>query len=97
MNIICNGFQGFEVGDLIQAVACCFQKFFVDDDAEALIAVTDGAELAVSVIQIVCVGLSFFCNRGSCQIIAVVSPCLDACLIAYDKQGRSRGLVHFRS
>ena len=66
----------------------------VHDDAVALIAVADGAELAVGVAQLIGVGVEFLGDRGVGQVEGIVAPLLDGVLVADDEEGRSRGLVH---
>ena len=94
VDVLGDGLEGLKVGDVAQGVAGLLQKVFVDDDAVALVAVADGAELAVSVIEVVGVGVQLVGNVGAAQVIAVVAPGLNSGLVAHDEQRRGSGLVH---
>ena len=48
MDVIGNGLQGLEVGDLVQGVTGLLQQGLVDDDAEGLVAVADGQTVSPS-------------------------------------------------
>ncbi len=86
--------EGVEVGDVGEGVAGLLQQILVDDDAVALIAVADGAELAVVVIEVVGVGAQLVGDVGAGQVVAVVAPGADGGLVADDEHRRGFGLVH---
>ena len=70
------------------------KQCLVHDDAEALIAVTDRAELSRCVIQIVGVGIQLFRYSGVFEIIAIITPGFHCFRIAYDEQCRRLALIH---
>ena len=94
VDVFGNGLQGLEVGDVGDVITGVLQKLLVDDDAVALVAVADGAELAILVIEVVSVGGQLVCNRGAGQIVAVVAPGGDGCLVADDEQRGHLALIH---
>ena len=94
VDVLGDGLEGLKVGDVAQGVAGLLQKVFVDDDAVALVAVADGAELAVSVVEVVGIGVQLVGNVGAGEIVAVVAPGLNSGLVAHDEQRRGSGLVH---
>ena len=94
VDVFHNGLQGRKVLDLVHAVAGLFHEVGVDDDAVALIAVADGAELAVSVAQLIGVGVELLGDRGVGQIEAELAPLLHGVLVAHDEEGGSGFLLH---
>ena len=94
MDVLSDGLESLKVRDVAKRVAGLFEQVFIDDDAVALIAVADGAELAVGVIEVVGVGVELVGNGGAAQVIAVVAPGVDSGLVAHDEQRRGSGLVH---
>ena len=94
VDILSNSLQTCEVLDLVHGVTRLLDEGGVDDDAVALIAVADGNELAVLIIEVVSVGIEFLRDRGVLQIKSEIAPVLDALLVADDKQSGSLGLVH---
>ena len=93
VNVISNGLQGVEVGDLIQRVAGLLQQRLVDDDAVGLQAVGNGDDLAVGVLQSVVFGSQLIVHSAVAQVIAEIAPSGDAALVALE-QGGSAVLVH---
>ena len=89
-----NGLQGVKVGDLGDVVACLSQQSLVDDDAVALVAVADGAELSVRIIEHVLVGVQLIGNGGAGEIQAVVAPGVNSGLVANHEHGGGLTLVH---
>ena len=94
VDVLHDGLQRFEVGDLVQLVAGLLEEVHIDDDAVALIAVADGAELAVLIIDVVGIGVQLVGDLGAGEIQAVVGPGVGAGLVAHDEQGGRVGLVH---
>ena len=66
----------------------------VGDDAVALVAVADGAELAVSVAEVVRIGGELLGNGGVLEVVAVLAPGVDSALIADDEHRGSGVLIH---
>ena len=75
-------------------MACLSQQGLVDDDAVALVAVADGAELAVSIVEHVLVGVQLIGHRGAGEIQAVVAPGVNSGLVANHEHGGGLALVH---
>ena len=98
MDVFSDLLQGSKVLDLVQLVAGILQQLLVNDDAEALVAVADGAQLAVSIVQVVSIGAQFLSNGGVLQIVAVFAPSLNGSGVAnYEQSGSVLALVHFGS
>ena len=55
MDILSYCLETFKVLDLVHAVTSLFDQIGVNDDAVALIAVTDRNELSCLIIEVVCV------------------------------------------
>ena len=89
-----NSLQGLEVGDLVDGVAGFSKQGLVDDDAVALVAIADGAELAVCVIEHVSVGAQLVSNGSAGQVQAVLAPGVHSGGVADNEQGGCVGLVH---
>ena len=94
MDVIGNGLQGLEVGDLVQGVAGLLQQSLVDNDAEGLIAVTDGHGLAVGVLQIEVMGGHLVVHVGAFQIVAELTVAVDSAQVAHLEHGGSGVLIH---
>ena len=94
MDVFGNCLQGSEVLDVINTVACLCEESLVDDDTETLIAVTDGAELAVCIIEVVCIEVELVCDLCVLEVEAEVTPCVDCGAVTYDEECRRIGLVH---
>ena len=95
VDVIGHGLQGGEVGDLVQGVTGLGQQGLVHDDAEGLIAVTDGQQLAVLAIEVEVVGGEFLGEVGVGEVIAILAPGLDgAGVAALEHGGGAVGLIH---
>ena len=94
VDVIGNGLQGLEVGDLVQRVTGLLQQRLVDDDAKGLVAITDGNGLAVGVLQIKVMGGHLVVHIGTLQIVAELTVAVDSAQIAHLEHGGSGVLVH---
>src|SRR5699024_3219081 len=94
VDVLGNGLQGSEVLDLIQRVTCLLQELFVDDDAEGLVAVADGLQLASLVVEVKVVGGQLFGDGAVRQVQCVVVPVLQAGQVADVENGGGFGLAH---
>ena len=74
MDVFSNSLESVEVLDFVHAVAGLLDKIRVYDDAVALIAVTDGNEASVSVIEVICVCVEFSFDCCALKIESIVSP-----------------------
>ena len=89
-----NFLQGGEILDVVSSEAGLLHQSGVDDDAVALIAVADGAQLAVLIIDVVSVGVQLVVDGGALQVQAVVGPVLGSSGVTHDEDGGSLFLVH---
>ena len=96
MDTLGNLLQAFKVFDVVHLVAGFFDQLGVRDDAVALIAVTDGNELAVFVCEVVSVSAEFLGNSGVLEVKSIVAPVLYTLLVTDNKECRRIGLVHLR-
>ena len=94
VDIVGNLLQGLKVGDVGQLVASLLQQSLVYDDAECLIAVTDGNGLARFVLQVKGVGGHFLHDVGVGQVVAVLAPGPYCAGVAYLEHGGSSVLIH---
>ena len=94
VDILGNGLQTVKVLDLVHAVTGLLDEVGVDDDAVALVAVADGDQTAVRVIEVVGVGAQLLGDGGAGQIHGKLAPLLDAGLVADDEEGGRGALVH---
>ena len=94
VDIVGNLLQGLKVGDVGQLVASLLQQSLVYDDAEGLVAVTDGNGLAGFVLQVEDVGGHFLHDVGVGQVIAVLAPGPYCACITYLEHGGSTVLIH---
>ena len=94
VDVLRNGLEGLKVGDVAELIAGLRQQILVDDDAVALIAVADGAELAVGVVEVVGVGGQLTRDGGAGQVVAVVAPGVHGGLVADDEHRGRRFLIH---
>ena len=94
MDVVGNGLQGVEVGDLVQRVTGLLQQGLVDDDAKGLVAVADGHGLAVGVLLIEVMGGHLVVHIGAFQIVAELTIAVDSAHIAHLEHGGSGVLIH---
>ena len=94
VDVIGNGLQGLEVGDLVQRVTGLLQQSLVDDDAKGLVAVTDGNGLAVGILQIKVMGGHLVVHVGAFQVVAELTVAVDSTQIAHLEHGGSGVLIH---
>ena len=94
VDVFGSGLQSLEVLDVGDIIAGLGEQFLVDDAAVALVAVADGAELTILVIEVVSVGGQLVGDGRAGQIVAVVAPCGDSSLVADDEQRGHLALVH---
>ena len=94
VDVVRDSLEALKVLDLAQIVAGFLQQRLVDDDAEALIAVADGNEVALFVIEVEVIGGELFDKIGVAQIEAVLAPGLHGAHVADLEHGRSGALVH---
>ena len=94
MDGLSNFLQSLEVLDVVFSEASLLQQLLVDDDAVALVAVADGTNLALSILQDIGVGVQLVEDVGIGQIQAVLAPSLDGGSVTDDEHGGSLGLVH---
>jgi len=69
-------------------------QILIDNDAIALIAIANGAELAAIVIQVIGIGAQLTGDLGILQIIAVVAPGAHGSLVAHHEQRGRSVLIH---
>ena len=93
-DVLDDSLQGLEVGDVLNGIAGLGQQSLVDDDAVALIAVTDGADLALGILQDVSVGVQLVEHIGAGQIVAELAPGVHSGGVAHDEHGGSLVLIH---
>ena len=97
VDVIGNGLQGLEVGDLVQGVAGLLQQSLVDDDAKGLVAVTDGHGLAVGVLQVEVMGGHLIVDISALQVVAELTVAVHSAQIAHLEHGGSSVLIHLGS
>ncbi len=95
MDILGNGLETGEVLDFVHRVTGLLDEGGVGDDAVALVAVTDGDELAVLVLEVVGFGVQLFRDSGIGEVKSEIAPVLNALLVADYEECRRIGLVHF--
>ena len=94
-DVFCNSFESFEVGDFGNIVASFVKKSVVYDDAVAFIAITDGAEFAVFIIEHISIGVEFVCDCSAGEIKAIIAPGFNVSRVFDYEDGRSFALIHF--
>ena len=94
VDVIGHGLQGGEVGDLVQGVTGLGQQGLVDDDAEGLVAVTNGQQLAVLAVEVEVIGGELVGEVGAGEVIAELAPGLDGASVAALEHGGGLGLIH---
>ena len=94
VDVVGDGLQGIEVGDLIEGMAGLLQQRLVDDDAERLVAIADGYQL-VAVIEVEIGGGEFLYEIGVGEIQRVLAPGLHGALVADLEHGGGGVLIHF--
>ena len=94
VDILGNGLQGSEVLDLLQGVTGLLQELGVDDDAEGLVAVADGLQLASLIVEVEVVGGQLLGDGAVRQVQGVVVPVFQAGQVADVVDGGSFGLGH---
>ena len=94
MDIFGNGFQSCKVFQFIHAVTCCSDMVGINNDAVAFEAVAYGNQLAVFIIEIICVGVQFIGYGSSFEIYHIVTPVLYGVCITDNKQRRRSALIH---
>ena len=96
VDILGNSLQAGEILDFLQLVAGLFQQRLVDDDAESLVAVTSGQQLAVFAVEVEVGGGHFVGEISAAQIQHIIAPGLETFQVAALEQGGgSAALVHF--
>ena len=94
VDVLHHGLEGFKVLDVLHLVAGLLHQVGVDDDAVALVAVADGHQLAVLVIEVVGVGVQLVGDGGAGQVQGVVGPVAHAGLVAHVEDGGGLALAH---
>lgn len=74
MDVLCDLLQGSKVLDILNLVAGLFQQSLVDDDAEGLVAVADGLQLALCIVEVEGVGVELLGDGAVGQIKCVFIP-----------------------
>ena len=96
VDVVGHGLQSIEIGDVIQGVASLLQQSGVDDDAEGLVAVADGLQLAGVIVEVKGIGGQFSGNGGVGQIQGVLIPVFQTGHVADVEDGGSFRLGHLR-
>ena len=94
VDVLHHGLQRLEVLDVLYLVAGLLHQVGVDDDAVALVAVADGHQVALVIVQGVLIGGQLLGDGAVLQVHGVVLPVLHRGLVADDEQGGGIGLVH---
>ena len=86
MDVFSNFLEGCEVLDVLYCITGLCKEFLVNDYSKALVAVANGAKLAVCIVEVVCVRGKLVGNLRTSEIVCIFTPASYSTFVTNDEE-----------